>query len=876
LHRGGNPRKAALVREDVAPRAKGAKEGTVSLASITVALLVAAATAPVEEVTVDTAVVVVDGRLDEALWQTARRYSAFLQRDPVEGAQPTERTEVLLAFGRDAVYVGARLTDSTPGGVVARLARRDQDVVSDGFIVYLDPRHDLRTGAYFALNAAGTKYDGTLSNDDWRDDSWDPVWEGTTRIDGDGWTAEMRIPFSQLRFSKEDHARWGINFERIIARKNEHDLLVFTPRRGSGFVSRFVEVEVPAALTPPRRLELLPYASVRSDYLNHSAVSPLDDQRMPLLRAGVDLKLGLSGSLTLDATVFPDFGQVEVDPAVVNLSDVETFFPERRPFFIEGSEIFNQFGRGGARGNWTFNWPGADLVYSRRIGRPPQGSVPDHDYVDAPPASDIIGAAKLTGRSGGWTIGTLHAITESEHARYLAGGTESRLEVEPFSYYGLARVQRELDGGRYGLGLLSTVTARRLDDPHLADELSSTAVVGGADGWSLLGGSKMFALTAWVAGSRVQGTTTRITALQKDSGHYFQRPDASHLGVDERATHLDGWAGRVALNKQHGNVIFNSAVGALSPGWEVNDLGFGAFSDVINAHVGGGYQWPDPGKLFRRIELVSSIHSNWDFGGNHVDQGYWANFNPQFLNYWWFRLGGEYNPGTVDNRATRGGPLMLSPQRYSLWTGFDTDDRKRWRVGAGGDLGGSALADNHGWGTGGYLELRPLDRLTIRLEPSYSVRRSTRQYLDTLADPTATATYGNRYLFGELRQRSLSANLRLNWIFTPTMSIEVFAQPLVSSVHYARVLQLARPRSLELVPTDVDPDQYSFTFTSLRSSAVFRWEYRPGSTLFLVWNQNRSIEEKNGLFQVGRSLDSLGRTRPDHIFMVKATYWWSP
>jgi hypothetical protein len=852
----------------------------VSLACLSLALVLAEASiapsAPVEVVTVDAAGVVVDGRLDEPLWKTARSYTAFLQRDPVEGAPPTERTEVLVAFGRDAIYVGARLLDSAPDGIVARLARRDQDVVSDGFIIYLDPRHDRRTGAYFALNAAGTKYDGTLSNDDWRDGSWDPVWEGTSLVNGDGWTAEMRIPFSQLRFAKEDHGRWGINFERIIARKNEHDLLVFTPRRGSGFVSRFVEVGVPAELTPPRRLELLPYASARSDYFNHSAVSPLNDQRMPLLRAGLDLKLGLGGSLTLDATVFPDFGQVEVDPAVVNLSDIETFFPERRPFFIEGSEIFNQFGRGGARGNWTFNWPGADLFYSRRIGRPPQGSLPDHDFVDAPPASDIIGAAKLTGRSGGWTIGTLHAFTESESARYLAGGTESRLQVEPFSYYGVARVQRELDGGRHGVGVLGTVTARRLDDPGLRDQLSSNAVVGGVDGWTLLGDSKMFALTAWAAGSRVQGSAARISALQRDSGHYFQRPDATHLGVDTAATHLGGWAGRLALNKQHGNVIFNSAVGALSPGWEVNDLGFGAYSDAINAHVGGGYQWPDPGKVFRRIELVSSIHANWDFGGNHVDHGYWANFNPQFINYWWMRLGGEYSPETIDNRGTRGGPLMLRPESVAVWGGFDTDDRKRWRVGGGVDGSRSSLADNHGYGVGGYLELHPVDRLALRLEPSYNFRRSTRQYLDTLADPAATATYGNRYLFGDLVQKTLSANLRLNWIFTPTISIEVFAQPLVSSVHYRRVLQLARPRTVELVPTEIDPAQYSFTFNSIRSSAVFRWEYRPGSTLFLVWNQNQSVEEKNGLFQVSRSLDSLGRTRADHIFMVKASYWWSP
>jgi hypothetical protein len=820
-------------------------------------------------------VIAIDGRLDEALWRNARRFTAFFQRDPVEGAQATEATEALVAFDGQSVYIGARLHDSAPEKIMVRLARRDRDVPCDAFVVYLDPRHDRRTGAYFAINAAGTRYDGTMSNDDWQDSSWDPIWEGAALVGADGWTAEMRIPLSQLRFDANT-PHWGINFERLIARKFEKDLLVFTPRRGSGFVSRFVDLEVPATLTPPRRLELMPYLSIRSDYFNRSATSPLDDQRMPLVRGGLDLKLGLGGSMTLDATVYPDFGQVEVDPAVVNLSDVETFFPERRPFFIEGSEVFNQFGRNGARGNWDFDWPGSDLVYSRRIGRPPQGDLPDHQYDDAPPAADIIGAAKVTGRAGPWTLGTLHAFTESESARYLAGGVESRAQVEPFSYYGVARVLRELGGGRHGVGFLGTVTQRSLHDQRLRDQLSSNATVAGVDGWTQLGASKMWALTAWWAGSRVAGSATRIDALQRNSTHYFQRPDATHVEVDPAATHLTGWAGRLALNKQHGNVILNSAVAALSPGWEVNDLGFGGVADLINSHFGAGYQWQDPGKVFRRVEAIAAVYSNWNFGGHNTSQGLWTTFRPQFLNYWGARLGMDLFASTFDARATRGGPLMRRPGGFGFNTGFESDGRTWWQAGGGAWFQRRDLPGNGGAGIDGYLELRPIDRLTVRLEPAFNLQRSTLQYLDTLADATATETYGNRYLFGELDQKTLSSNLRLNWIFTPSMSLEVFAQPLVSSVRYARVQQLARPRSYDLIATEIDPAKYSFTFTSIRSSAVFRWEYRPGSTLFVVWNQNQSIEEKNGLFEVGRSVDSLRRTRPDHIFMVKATYWWSP
>jgi hypothetical protein len=819
--------------------------------------------------------IVVDGRLDEPVWRGARPITSFVQRDPIQGAAPTERTEVLIAFDDKALYVGAQLYDSAPGAIVSRLARRDSDVTADGFVVYLDTRHDRRTGVYFALSVAGTHYDGTLSNDDWQDSSWDPVWEGATLVGPDRWTVEMRIPLSQLRFEREDGGIWGINFERIIARKNEHDLLVYTPRHGSGFVSRFPALEV-GAISPARRLELLPYVSARSDYFNHTVVSALDDQRTPLVRVGGDLKLGLGGNVTIDGTIFPDFGQVEVDPAVVNLTDSEVFFPERRPFFIEGADIFGAFGRGGARDSWNFNWPGSDLLYSRRIGRPPQGTVPDHDAVAAPAATDILGAVKLTGKVGGWTVGTLHALTEREETRYLAGGVESRVPVEPFTYYGLARVQREIDGGRHGLGLMATLTARRLDDANLAEQLNASAAVGGVDGWTQLGPTRMWAVHGWAAFSRLEGSPVRMTALQKSSAHYFQRPDAGYLRLDPGATRLSGWAGRLALNKQHGNILMNVGVGALSPGWDVNDLGFSARADLINAHVGGGYQWLDPGRVFRTIKLMAATFSNWDFGGNQTTQGFWADLNPQLLDYWWARLSMDYTLPALDDRATRGGPLMRSPGAAGLTAAFDSDDRRRWRVGTNWRISRSDADPAWSWSGSGYVDLRPWDRIVFRVDPSYEVRRTDLQYLDTLADPTATATYGNRYLFGGLHQKTLSAAVRLSWIFSPTLSLELFGQPLVSSVRYADVHQLARPRSNAFIATELDPAKYTFTFTSVRSSAVLRWEYLPGSTLFVVWNQNHSLKETDGRFHPGRSFQALADSRADHVFMVKASYWWSP
>jgi hypothetical protein len=819
--------------------------------------------------------ITVDGQLNEVVWTGTTAITGLTQSDPIEGAAPSERTEVRVAFDGGALYVGARLFDQSPAAIASQLARRDRQVTADTFTVFLDPHRDRRSGVYFGVNVAGTQYDGTLMNDDWRDDSWDGVWESEISRDQRGWTVEMRIPFSQLRFKESSRAGWGINFERIIARKKEKNLLVYTPRRGSGFVSRFPEMQALDLIDPPRRIELLPYASVRAD--NPGEVDdPFRTGWGTTPRVGADLKLGIGSHLTLDATVYPDFGQVEVDPAVVNLSDREVFYDERRPFFIEGANVFQGFGRGGSRDFWGFNWPNPNLLYSRRIGRAPQATLPDNDHADLPQAADILGAAKLTGKLGSWNVGTLHAFTQREYGRISTGGVQTRMEVEPLSYYSATRAENEMNGGRQGVGLISTVVARDLNPGTLRSDLNRTGTVVGMDGWSFLGPSKTWVVTGWTAASRVTGSPERLTELQQNSVHYFQRPDAGHVEVDPGATSLAGFAGRLTVNKQHGNVIFNAATGVLSPGWEINDLGFGSNSDVINSHLGGGYAWPDPGKVFRRVAVVGAMFSSWDFQGNATWKGLFGVLEGQFLNFWDFDLVASYNPESLNMRGTRGGPLMLNPSGYELNGNIDTDSRKRWQVGARSTVLRYAGGQRSLWNVGSYLELRPIDRLTIALEPSYSIERNPAQYLDTIADPMATATYGNRYLFGELDQKTLSGNIRLNCIFTPELSLEFFGQPLMTSVHYNSVRQLAAPRTYDFLPTEMDPNEHAFSFASLRASAVLRWEYRPGSTVYLVWNQNQANEEDDSRFRIRRSWNTLQSTRADTVVMVKASYWWSP
>ena len=431
-------------------------------------LLVAAVREDIHQPKIDRIVAVrlteeikLDGILEEAVWHNGHGVTELRQGEPNEGADPTEATLIHVAYDDEALYVGARLYDSAPDSIVALLGRRDVELRSDLFGIYIDPYYDKRSGFYFGVSAAGTRLDGTLYNDEWTDDSWDGVWESKVSRDDSGWCTEMRIPFSQLRFKKDKNIKWGVNFRRDILRKNEELYLAYTPKNSSGFVSRFVDLIGIKDLETPGRLEFLPYVRAKSEFDQSQRDNPFHGGDVRALGMGVDIKYGLGHNLTLDATINPDFGQVEVDPAVVNLSDFETFYQEKRPFFIEGSSIFN-FSYGGSRSNWGFNWGNPDFFYSRRIGRAPQGSAPDNDYADTPEATTILGAGKLTGRVGnGWNIGAISALTGSEKGRFSLNGSEFEQEIEPQATYSVFRGQKEINGGFRGIGFISTVTSRR-------------------------------------------------------------------------------------------------------------------------------------------------------------------------------------------------------------------------------------------------------------------------------------------------------------------------------------------------------------------------------------------------------------------------------
>lgn len=840
--------------------------------------------------------IVIDGILNEAIW-TQPGVSDFIQSKPNDGKPATEKTEVWVAYDKKALYIAARLHDSEPDKIIGRLGRRDDFVDSDWFTCSVDPYYDRRSGFLFAVNPSGTIVDRTLSNDEEQDPAWDGVWESATNIDKAGWTVEIKIPFNQLRFKPKDQYTWGINFRRIIKRKNEKSGLVWIPQEGSGFVSHFARLEGIQNIKPGRHIEIVPYAIARASYNPAEEGNPFKTGEDYFSSAGVDLKVGLKSNLTLDMSINPDFGQVEVDPAVINLSATESFYEEKRPFFIEGSSIFS-FGYGGSNRNIGANWGNPRFFYSRRIGRPPQGYASGAGYVSTPDWATILGAAKLTGKIGdGWNIGFLTALTQREYATLDHSGLQSKQEIEPFTHYGVLRVQKEFNEGRQGLGMIATSIVRDLRNESLTMLLNENAFSFGVDGWTFLDKDKVWVVSGWLGGTTVSGSEESIAMRQQSFPHYFQRPDAGHVDVDPTATSMNGWAGRFSLNKQKGNFVFNAAVGAISPGFDSSDMGFMWSSDVINAHIMAGYRTFKPGKVFRNWEINLFTQRNYNFGGDKIgEQRLIFIGQGELKNYWEVYAQYSYNPQQWSHTLTRGGPLALIPEYSWGEIGIFSDDRKPvvMHLFSGGS---TSVSGSYGWFGSLELHWKPSSNVNISLEPSYQVDHEVNQWVSNIADPFMSDTFGNRYLFATLDQKTLSCSIRLNWTFNPKLSLQAYIQPFIAVGDYWGFKELARPSSYafnvygennstifsqdDVYHIDADGSGPSapfaignpdFNYKSLRGTVVLRWEYRPGSTIYLVWTQNRSDYANPGDLRFSRDFRNLMRAPGDDIFMVKFTY----
>ncbi len=815
-----------------------------------------------------------DGRLDDPAWALAEPATGFRQQVPHDGDSSTLRTEVRILYDDEAVYVGARMFDPDPAAIVARLGRLDAGTQSDQFEVDFDSYHDHRTSFQFYVNPLGVKQDRAASNDfPSGDDAWDPVWDAATQRDSLGWTAEIRIPLSQLRFPNAPTQVWGVNFYRYVQRTAESDVWAYSSQTDQGYASFFGHVLGITGIPQPRRLEVLPYVAGVEERTDPGAPgNPFNDGSRESGRVGVDLKYGLTSNLTLNATVNPDFGQVEADPAEVNLTAYETYFSERRPFFVEGADIFSGISPGMIQVN------GPRFLYSRRIGRAPQGFADARGpgaFTDAPNNTTILGAAKLTGRTaGGWSLGALEAVTAREFATVDSAGVRFRDEVEPLTNYAALRAKRELGGGATTVGLTGTAVNRRLDDARLAF-LRTAAYAGGVDVGHRFDHNR-YSVFAALGGSYIRGDTLAIQAAQRSSARYYQRPDAGYVRYDPSRRSLAGWNAALGFSKDEGSTNYSIGASATSPGFEINDLGYQTRSDRISVVLWGGHRWTKPGKVFRYAQVTTNGALGWNFGGDRTTTYAGVSTGGSLLNYWSVNLGFSGSLRTVNDGLLRGGPAGLSAASWDVYGQVGTDYRKPVQASVFYEYGRTELG---GWShyVSPSLSLRPSPTVSISVGPSYSASLSTQQYVGSFADPAAAATFGRRYVFAEVLQHSLDLTTRLNVTLTTNLSLQFWAQPFVATGDYRNVRSLVAPRSFDFAAyaDSASLGEMDFSYRSLRGNAVLRWEYRPGSTLFLVWTTSCSAYAARPAFDAVGDLGRLCQGRSSNVFAVKANYWIS-
>ena len=835
----------------------------------------------------------IDGHLDEAVWQQATPISDFTQRDPDEGEPASEQTEVWVLYTDDAMYVGVRAHDSQADEIRGQLTRRDEDSPSDWIGVAIDSYYDRRTAFAFLVNPAGVKRDVYYFDDGDADNSWNAVWDVKTTRDSEGWTAEFRIPFSQLRFQKGQD-RFGFNIYRRIDRLNEEQYWRVPPKGENGFVSRFGELVGLDGVDPPRRVEVLPYMAATGDLYNKDPGNPFRAGKDRTGSMGVDLNLGLTSNLTLSATVNPDFGQVEADPAVVNLSAFETFFPEKRPFFLEGIDIF-QFGIGlgdGDGGN-------EQLFYTRRIGRAPQGSADRRGgHREQIGQTTILGSAKLSGKTpSGWTVGTLASVTAEESASAIdSAGNPFKDVVEPRSSYFVGTLARDFRDGQTQIGIFGTAMNRSLPDQGNLNWLRNRAFSGGLR-WSHRFANQTYSLSGWVAGSHVRGSETAIAITQRSSARYYQRPDNEHVTYDPNRTSLSGVAGRLSFGKIAGSTMFSTGVDTRSPGFEVNDMGFQRNADRSISWLWIGQRWLEPGKVFRRFQMNFNAWTAYSYGWERTGTGGNVNGNFTFLNYWrgGFGIGRDLEALSVG--ALRGGPAFISPGGSNVWASLGSDPRKTFRFGVSSFYG--RQDDNSGWShhAAGNLSWRAATNLDFTIAPSIFRQRDGRQYYTF-----SNALNQDHYVFGELEQTVTSLTLRADMTFTPNMSLQVYAEPFVAVGDYTTFKEISDPRadtfddrfnvfsdeqilddgegniSIDLDGSgqgDIFLGNSDFTVVSFRSNVVLRWEYMLGSTLFFVWQHNRSDDNNNPNYDLTSHVGDIFNAPASNTFVVKINYWLS-
>jgi hypothetical protein len=842
---------------------------------------------------------VINGILDDEAWKSGDWAGDFIQNEPYSGRPATQRTEFKILFDDNNLYVAFKAYDTSPDSIVNRLTRRDE---ADGDLVGIifDSFHDLRTGFLFGVSSAGVKYDHMFTDDGQNEDaSWDPNWWVKTSVNKEGWVAEMKIPLSQIRFKKNSGDVWGLDIARVLYRKNETSFWQHIPKEAPGLIHLFGELTGLEQIKPRKIFDITPYGVVKAETFQSDPSNPfLSKGRSSGINGGLDAKIGVTNNMTMDLTVNPDFGQVEADPSEVNLSAYETFFSEKRPFFIEGNNITN-FNLGIGDGDVGND----NIFYSRRIGRKPElnTSLSDTEYSDIPTSTRILGAVKLTGKSkNGLSLGFIESITSLERAEiktYIPsdGTYNKRYEnIEPLTNYFVGRVQKDFNNGKTILGGIMTSTIRDLD-PSLNDYMHKAAYTGGID-FTQYFKDKNWMFNLNTAFSDVTGSKKAIENTQESSARYYQRPDKNYALLDTNRTSLSGSGGRMEIMKMNGRWNFMSATTWKSPGFELNDLGYLRQADQILSVLWAGYNQFEPKGFYRNYNINSDIYSVWDFGGNNLGKGLEWNAKINLKNFWHLGTGGSLNTSSFSTDILRGGPKMILPGSINGKFNFSTDNRKKLVAYfyVNGSSGFEKSSKN--FNTGVEITIKPSNFLAITISPGFSKSFNELQYV-------SQTTYLNddRYIFASIDRKTVSASFRVNFNLSPDLTLQYWGQPFVATGKYSNYKYITNPLAdryndrFQVYTSgqiSSDPDNFyidenkdgvqdynfgrpDFNIQYFLSNLVLRWEYNPGSTIFIVWSQTRDGSNGTGTMDLFNNLGELfneGDNKPHNVFLIKFSY----
>lgn len=842
---------------------------------------------------------VIDGRLDDSAWTGAPVARDFVQAGPHPGALARWSTLARVTYDDQALYVAMRMNDPHPDSIVAPLPRRDDETVSDWAFVEIDSRHDRRTGFSFGLNPRGVQADGAWSNDVNYDGSWDGVWEGAARIDSAGWTAEFRIPFSQLPFavSSGGAVDWGINFYRYVPRTGESS--DWSPRLPSysGVISHFNTLTGLVVTSPGHAPAVTPYVAYTATRTPGGAgrlPGAADDTRPS---AGADLSYRLSPNVILTGTIHPDFGQVEADPSEINLTTFESLFTERRPFFVSGAEHF-QFDIGVPFHTRDDAFDSEQPFYSRRIGRAPLGAVPaDARASNVPSSTTILGAAKLVGRTaGGWSFGMLSALTAPATARFVdSTGAPAGVRVQPFTHYGVARISRELGAGRSAIGAIVTDVSRFGRDPAFDAVAPRSALAAGVDARHRFGHGA-YEVSGFALASRIAGDARGIATVLHGTGHFMQRPDAAYLHDDSTRESATGAAAQLRVARVGGEHWRWSAIGhAITPRFDINAIGFQRNADWLLVTGSLMYHEFHPSRLHSWSVGLDEIGMGWDFGGERRAALASLSASAELANYWTIALGARHELAALSTEILRGGPALLLPPRESYTATITSDARRTSSLTVNASGWREAATHSGAFTLAPSLVMRTSDHMRFTLGPSWSHTTYGWQYVTQLR-----ALGAPHEILARLRQETVSLTARAIYAFSPTLTVELYAQPFVSAGRYDAFKQVVAPRAARaeqrvtaFAPGQVGRDAIahryaidldgdgtsdavfadpSFNAKELNANAVLRWQFRPGSTLFVVWSQQRSARTSDGSFALARDTGRVFRVPATNTLLVKLSY----